>query len=86
MATRILIMCKSQDVPGPNNEKATLLTNEACQKVWARDFDEAQGDRFTKEGEFSFGVRCSMLVDNGPVESTEYTTLFYKWNKTEQEL
>ena len=80
MATRILITCRSHKVPGADEDKATLLTNQACQIVWDRDFNETLGDRLTIEGEFSYGVRCSLLVDNGPVDSTDYTTSFFKWN------
>lgn len=56
MATRILITCKSHTVPGADEDKATFLTNQACQMVFARDFNETLGDRFVMEGEFSFGV------------------------------
>ncbi|OBT50900.1 hypothetical protein VE04_08348 [Pseudogymnoascus sp. 24MN13] len=80
MAHRILITCKSHKVPGPDNEKATLLANQACQKVWGRDFNEALGDRITLEGEFTYGVRCNLLVDNGPVDSEDYTTSFFRWS------
>ena len=83
MATRILIICKSHQVPGPEKDKATLLASQACRKVWARDLDETQGDRLTIEGEFTYGVRCSLLVDNGPVDSTDYTTSFFRWNGQE---
>lgn len=80
MAARILITCKSQDVPGANEDKVTLLTNQACQIVWKRDFDKTRGDRLTMEGEFSYGVRCFILVDNGPVDSIDYTISFFRWN------
>lgn len=80
MATRILITCKSHKVPGANKDKPTLLTNQACQIVCARDFNETLGDRLTIEGEFSYGVRCSLLVDNGPVDSTDYTISFFRWD------
>ncbi|KFY19994.1 hypothetical protein V491_04068 [Pseudogymnoascus sp. VKM F-3775] len=83
MATRILITCKSHTVPGANKDKATLLANRACQMVLGRDFNETLGDRLTIEGEFSFGVRCSLLVDNGPVDSTDYVISFFRWNGTE---
>lgn len=80
MAERILITCKSQDVPGANEDKVTLLTNQACQIVWNRDFDKTLGDRLTMEGEFSYGVRCFILVDNGPVDSIDCTISFFRWN------
>ncbi|OBT76562.1 hypothetical protein VF21_05442 [Pseudogymnoascus sp. 05NY08] len=80
MAHRILITCKSHKVPGPDNEKATQLANRACQEVWGRDFNGALGDRITLEGEFTDGVRCNLLVDNGPVESKDYTTSFFRWS------
>lgn len=83
MATRILITCKSHTVPGADEDKATLLTNQACQMVFSRDFNETLGDRLVIEGEFSFGVRCSLLVDNGPVDSTDYAISFFRWNGTE---
>jgi len=58
MATRILIVCKSHEVPGLDEDKAMLLANEASQKVRARDFDATQGDCLTIEGEFTYGTRC----------------------------
>jgi hypothetical protein len=81
MATRILIICKSHEVPGPDKDKAMLLANKGCQKLWARDFDETQGDRLTMEGEFTYGVRCSLLIDNGPLDAKDYTTTWFKWKE-----
>lgn len=83
MAARLLITCRSEKVPGPDEDKTMLLASQACQKAWDREFDETQGDRLTIEGEFTYGVRCSLLIDNGPVGSKDYTTSFFRWNGRE---
>ena len=85
MATRILVTCKSHEMPGLDEEKNSLMANLACQKVWGRDYADLNGDRLTTfGGYFLYNQRCMLLIDNGPVDSKDYTTLWYKW--TGQEL
>lgn len=84
MATRILVICKSHEVPGPKQERATLLANKTCQKVWARDFDESAGDRLITEGDISmFGIRCALIIDNGPIDSKDFITRGFRWKNGE---
>jgi len=87
MATRIFVQCRSHEMPGPDREKNRYMADKACQKVWNRDFSSYEGDRLTTfGGYFLYNQRCWLMVDHGPVDSIEYTTLAYKWNSQKQEL
>lgn len=87
MAIRIFVQCRSHEMPGSNAEKNSRMANIACQKVWGRDFTEAEGDRLTtRGGYFLYDQLCMLLIDNGPVESEVYDILQFKWNIQEQQL
>lgn len=82
-ATRILVQCRTRQMPGSPNEKIGLMADAACQKVWNRNFDHAvDGDRL-----MSFGGHvnpmCILLVDHGDVEAPEQTTIQLSWNGRE---
>jgi hypothetical protein len=80
MATRILVIYKSHEIPGDNKDKSKLIANLACQSYWGRDFNTTKGDRQVCEGDHSFyNQRCFVLVDNGPVEAVEQEVLLFKW-------
>lgn len=79
MATRILVQCKTDEMPGSLDEKNSLMANAACQKVWNRDFnDNPGGDRLTTFGGY-FNRKCTLLIDSGPVNATEYTIKRLLW-------
>lgn len=82
IAARILITLKSYQVPGTTlseKEKALVLANKACQQLWGCNFDPNQGNRLTQEGILTFpNQRCYILVDTGPVDSQDYTTILVK--------
>jgi hypothetical protein len=84
MAIRILVICKSHEMPGPNEEKNKFMANIACQKVFNRDFDGSQGDRLVCEGAyFLYNQTCYLLIDNGPVNATSYDIRMFKWRGQE---
>jgi hypothetical protein len=72
MVTRIFVQCKTSEMPGPPDEKNSLMANAACQKVWSRNLNE--DDRLTAFGGH-FNQRCWLLIDSGPEDATEYTTV-----------
>jgi hypothetical protein len=74
-------------MPGPNEEKNMRMANMACQTFWGRDYSDAMGDRLTTfGGYFLYNQRCWLIVDNGPVNSAEYTTVTFNWDPKKQEL
>jgi len=84
MATRILVICKSHEMPGLDKEKNRLMADIACRRVWNRDFSDSEGDRLTCEGGFFlYNQRCFLLIDNGPVDAEDYGILWFKWNAKE---
>lgn len=85
MATRILVICKSHEMPGRDEEKNKLMANAACQHVWKRDFSGSDGgDRLTCEGGyFLYNQRCYVLIDNGPVDAADYSIKTFKWKAEE---
>lgn len=82
MATRILVQCRTDEMPGPLQEKELRMANTACQKVWNRDFNTPNGDRLTTFGGY-YNSKCILLIDHGPVDATEYTTMHFNWNGRE---
>ncbi len=88
MATRILVHCKSHEMPGPDREKDSRMANIACQKVWHRDFANGpNGDRLATQGGFAlYNQRCWLIIDHGPVDSEDYDLLQFKWSPEKQEL
>jgi hypothetical protein len=87
MATRIFVHCRSHEMPGPHGEKNRRMANAACQKSWGRDFSAGAGDRLiTFGGYFLYNQRCWLIVDNGPVDSTQYEIKAFKWSKAKQDL
>jgi hypothetical protein len=71
-------------MPGSINEKELLMANAACQKVWSREFNLGGeggegGDRLTTFGGY-VNPKCYLLIDTGPVEATEYTTVALLWD------
>ncbi|KAJ2896969.1 hypothetical protein MKZ38_005068 [Zalerion maritima] len=80
MATRILVQCHSQDIPGEPNERRTIMANIICQHKWHRAFDKGQ-DRLQSLGQFCYDQnRVYILLDNGPPNSQDVSTSIYKWN------
>lgn len=83
MATRILVQCKSHEMPGSNAEKNERMANLACQKAWGRYFSDDQDRLVARGGYFLYNQRCWLIIDNGPVDAVDYTTLWYRWKKQE---
>jgi len=66
-------------MPGPDNDKNKRIANLACQRLWGRDSDPARGDRWICEGGyFLYNQTCSVLIDNGPIDATDYDVLWFK--------
>jgi len=61
-------------------QKIPLMANTACQKVWNRNFNEnlPDYDRLTTFGGW-MNPRCFLLIDNGAVDSSEYTLINLLW-------
>ncbi|KAH7308742.1 hypothetical protein BKA65DRAFT_172735 [Rhexocercosporidium sp. MPI-PUGE-AT-0058] len=80
MATRILVMCKTEKMPGSHVEKIPLMANAACRKVWNRDFNEdpPDEDRLSTFGGW-INPRCVLLIDNGPVDAS-FTLVKLHWD------
>lgn len=79
MATRIVVICKSHLMPGADNVKNAMMANMACQQIWARDFDNSQDRLITEGGYHLYNQTCSLVIDNGPVDSAEQQILVLKW-------
>lgn len=87
MATRILVQCKSHEMPRPDGEDENhYMANLACQKEFDRDFDPTQDRLITRGGSHLYNQRCWVMVDNGPVDAGSYETLWFKWNIQKQDL
>ncbi|EPE02384.1 hypothetical protein F503_03969 [Ophiostoma piceae UAMH 11346] len=83
MATRILVQCRSQTIPGePENRRATMA-NVICNFKWKRLFDKDQ-DRIRSYGQFRYGNdRVYVLIDNGELDSQDISTSVYRWDGKE---
>ncbi|ROT38488.1 hypothetical protein SODALDRAFT_333081 [Sodiomyces alkalinus F11] len=80
MGTRIVIKCRSQNIPGDPNLRPQTMANMVCRRIWNRDFDDTQ-DRVQSRGIFFHdGTRCFFLVDSGPPDSKEVHTSMYNWD------
>ena len=79
MATRILVQCETDDMPGTYSEKSLLMANIVCQEVWNRDFNTnpPDCDRLTTYGGW-MNRRCFLLIDNGAADK-EYTLVHLRW-------
>lgn len=70
-------------MPGPPHEKIRLMAESACRKVWNRNFDDnPEGDRLISYGGY-YNPQCILLVDHGPVDAKDYTTIQLSWNGQE---
>lgn len=79
MATRIVVICKSHLMPGADNVKNALIANMAYHQIWGRDFNASQ-DRLVTEGGLNlYNQTCSLIIDNGPVDTAEQGILVLKW-------
>ncbi|KAH6667400.1 hypothetical protein B0J14DRAFT_602166 [Halenospora varia] len=78
MATRIFVQCRTAEMPGPIHEKDLFMANAACQKVWNREFNP-DSDRLTTFGGY-VNPKCYLLIDFGPMEAMEYTTVALLWD------
>ena len=80
MGTRIVVRCKSQQIPGDPKLRPQTIANIVCQRIWHRKLDNTQ-DRIQSRGRFDCdGVRCFFLLDNGPPDSQEVKTSMYNWD------
>ncbi len=80
MGTRVLVQCRSQDMPGEPAERLTQLANKLCQHQWQRPFDNSQ-DRLQSTGQYLYdGNRIHVLLDNGPLDSAEPSLSVYRWD------
>ncbi|KAL1860746.1 hypothetical protein VTK73DRAFT_7191 [Phialemonium thermophilum] len=80
MGSRIVVKYKSDKVPGDPKMRLQTLANIVCQRIWQREFDETQ-DRVHSSGQYDYdGVRCYLLLDNGPPRSQEVRVSMYSWD------
>lgn len=83
MAERILVQCRTTEMPGAPNEKIDRMAESACQKVWKRGFDyNPGGDRLTSFGGF-LNPKCTLLIDHGAEDAQEYNLRHLLWNGKE---
>ena len=71
-------------MPGSDVQKIPLMANTACQKVWNRNLNEdlPDNDRLSSFGGWE-NPRCYLLIDNGPVDSDDYTVVNLRWKGNE---
>jgi hypothetical protein len=80
MATRILVLCKTSQMPGSPSDKIKLMADAACQKVWSRNFDSNPNrDRLSSHGGY-YNPRCVLIIDHGPTDAIDYETIQLNWN------
>ena len=77
MAMRVIVYCKTTDMPGKPNESIAAMTDIICQTVWGRPYDVACDRQESYGGHFN--KRCVILIDNGPVDAREQKMLQFKW-------
>ncbi|OAA60962.1 hypothetical protein SPI_04986 [Niveomyces insectorum RCEF 264] len=83
MAKRILVQCRSHDIPGEPDERRTTMANIVCEHTWNRPFDKDQ-DRVQSSGQYRYDQnRVYFLIDNGPLDSRDVSTSVYRWNGKE---
>lgn len=80
MAARILVQCKTSQMPGSPHEKIKRMAESACQMVWKRSFDDnPDGDRLVSYGGY-YNSKCILLIDHGPMDAKNHTTVQLSWN------
>ena len=81
MATRILVRCKTAEMPGSAYKRHSLMADLVCQKVWNRDFDKAC-DRLTTYGGYT-NPTCVLLIDYGPIDAEDYIIIHFSWKASQ---
>lgn len=76
MSCRILVLCKTAEMPGAHNEKVPFMIDRACQSVWNRNLSSAE--RVTSLGGYC-SRRCTILIDHGPVDSEAFKLVQLIW-------
>lgn len=80
MATRLIIQCFPQTIPGKPSQWADIMADIICQHKWQRDFDKSQ-DRLRSTGQYAYdNLRCIFVLDNGPPDSEDISVSMYTWD------
>ncbi len=80
MATRILVKCSSETIPGEAIDRRTTIANIACQHRFGRDFDK-NNDGLHSAGHYTLNqCQCHFLIDIGPRGSQHPEVYYYRWN------
>lgn len=80
MASRILVKCSSELIPGNPVYRDKEMAKIICMHEWGRDFDE-HSDTLSSLGQYAVdGIRCYFLLDNGPAESKDPKITVYRWD------
>ncbi|KJZ68197.1 hypothetical protein HIM_12415 [Hirsutella minnesotensis 3608] len=80
MASRILVKCTSELIPGNPIHRDTEIANIVCKHEWGRDFDN-HSDTLSSLGQYAVDqVRCYFLLDHGPTQSKDPKITVYRWD------
>lgn len=80
MATRILVKCLSDVIPGEAIDRRTTIANIVCQHRFRRDYDNST-DGLHSAGQYMLDHRrCYFLVDIGPRGSKDPGIHSNTWN------
>ncbi|KJZ69866.1 hypothetical protein HIM_10740 [Hirsutella minnesotensis 3608] len=80
MATRILVKCSSDTIPGEAIDRRTTIANIVCKHHFGRNFD-GNTDGLHSAGQYNFDDRqCYFLIDVGPRGSQNPGIINYVWN------
>lgn len=80
MASRILVKCTSELIPGNPVQRDTEMANIICMHEWDRDFD-GHSDTLSSLGQYAVDrVRCYFLLDSGQVEYKDPRITVYSWD------
>jgi hypothetical protein len=80
MATRKLVKCKSQSIPGDPQCRNKEIAKTICTLIHGRDLDPNH-DTFSSIGQYAVdGVRLYCLLDSGPPESKDAKITVYRWD------
>jgi hypothetical protein len=80
MATRVLVKCKSQLIPGDPLYRDKEMAKLICTHIFGRDFDD-RSDTFSSLGQFAADdIRLYCMLDSGPKESEKPEITIYRWD------
>ncbi|KAM4058126.1 hypothetical protein HRG_014505 [Hirsutella rhossiliensis] len=80
MASRIVVKCYSQRIPGEPRYRDKEIAKIICKHEWGRNQDDRY-DTFHSSGQFAVdGNRCYFLLDTGPTHSQDVKVQVYRWD------